>query len=74
MSAIGLRPTFESRARLIGAHADYSRNDFIFPRTQSPALRATPWEHRIKPRLAWGEIYAYGMAAVVGTLLATVLI
>ena len=30
--------------RVIGAHADYRREDFIFPRTQSPQLRELEWE------------------------------
>ena len=74
MSAIGLTPDFASRTRIIGAHADHSRNHFIFPRTQSNALRDVPWGPRLKPMRCWGEIYGYAAVAFVGTILATALI
>lgn len=35
--------------RVIGAHADYRREDFVFARTQSPTMRDMEWESRIKP-------------------------
>ena len=33
--------------RVIGAHADYRREDFIFARTQSPQLRELEWENNV---------------------------
>ena len=39
----------------IGAHADYRREDFVFPRTQSLAMRAMQWERRLKPIKPWGS-------------------
>ena len=33
----------------IAAHADYRREDFVFARTQSPAMRELEWEERIEP-------------------------
>jgi hypothetical protein len=38
-----------SDIRCIAAHADYRREDFIFPRTQSLAMRDMEWESRLKP-------------------------
>jgi hypothetical protein len=37
----------------IGAHADYRREDYVFPRTQSPALKALEWESRLEPYRPW---------------------
>ena len=37
-----------------GAHADYSRDDYVFPRTQSLAMRAAEWGRREKPLKSWG--------------------
>ena len=31
---------------VISAHADYRREDYIHPRTQSRAMAALEWEHR----------------------------
>ncbi|MEI9995482.1 MAG: hypothetical protein WDM91_12870 [Rhizomicrobium sp.] len=53
---------------IISAHADYDRSHFIFPRTQSVGLRATPWARRLKPQRSWSEIGLYTAAAVAGTL------
>jgi hypothetical protein len=69
MSAIGF-----ARPRVISAHADYRRSDFIFPRTQSDALRTVPWGRRIKPMRTWAEIYGYAAAAAAGTILLTAFI
>ncbi len=33
----------------IAAHADHRREDFVFPRTQSRAMREARWEQRLKP-------------------------
>jgi hypothetical protein len=69
MSAMGI-----SRPRVICAHADYRRADFIFSRTQSDSLRMVPWGNRIKPMRSWAEIYGYAAAAAVGTALLTAFI
>jgi hypothetical protein len=45
----------------IGAHADYCREDFIFPRMQSRAMRETPWGDRAKPMKTWSEIAGIGL-------------
>jgi hypothetical protein len=39
----------------IGAHADYSRDDFMFRREQSMQMRAAEWESRLKPMKPWGS-------------------
>lgn len=33
----------------IAAHADHRREDFVFPRTQSRAMREARWERRLAP-------------------------
>ena len=33
----------------IAAHADHRREYFVFPRTQSRAMREARWERRLKP-------------------------
>lgn len=48
--------------RVIGAHADYRREDFIFPRTQSPQLRELEWENRLKPLKPWMPNFAANLA------------
>jgi hypothetical protein len=48
--------------RVIGAHADYRREDFIFPRTQSPQLRELEWESRAKPLKPWVPNFAANLA------------
>ncbi len=47
-------PLLRNDTQLIGAHADYRREDFIFPRTQSLAMREAEWENRLKPIKPWG--------------------
>jgi hypothetical protein len=39
----------------IGAHADYRRDDFVFARQQSLAMRQMEWESRLKPIRPWGS-------------------
>ena len=48
--------------RVIGAHADYRREDFIFPRTQSPQLRDMEWESRLKPLKPWAPNFVANIA------------
>lgn len=48
----------------IAAHANYRREDFIFPRTQSLTMREARWERRVKPIRSWSEIV--GAAALIG--------
>lgn len=33
----------------IAAHADHRREDFVFPRTQSRAMREARWDRRLPP-------------------------
>jgi hypothetical protein len=73
MPALAIRriPVFEpevirkvvepQRSFAIGAHADYCREDFIFPRMQSRTMRDTPWGQRMKPMKSWGEIAGIGL-------------
>jgi hypothetical protein len=51
----------EERAPTIGAHADYCREDFIFPRMQSRSMRETPWGAREKPIKSWSELITMGL-------------
>ncbi len=67
MSAMGLSNVHAYQAlpartprRIICAHADHRRSDFIFPRQQSLTMRAAPWEKRIRPMRSWSEIALYG--------------
>ena len=48
--------------RVIGAHADYRREDFIFARTQSPQTRELEWESRLKPLKPWMPNFAANLA------------
>ncbi len=77
MSAIGISNDGQAHAfppRFISAHADYRHTDFVFPRTQSLALRDAPWEQRIKPLRSWSEIGAYGVTALAAMGLLTAFI
>jgi hypothetical protein len=51
----------EQPVKVIGAHADYCREDFIFPRMQSRTMRETPWAARQRPLKSWGEIAGVGL-------------
>jgi hypothetical protein len=51
----GPQPNLRNDSRCIGAHADYRREDFVFARTQSLAMRELEWENRIKPIKPWGS-------------------
>ena len=70
MSAIGI----STRPRIISAHADFRHCDFVFPRTQSLALRDAPWDRRLKPLRSWSEIGTYGAAALAASVLLTAFI
>jgi hypothetical protein len=81
MSAIGISnlraypaPPRKTAPRIICAHADHRRADFIFQRTQSLTMRDAPWENRIRPMRSWSEISIYGFLLLLAatTLLATV--
>ena len=50
---------------VIGAHADYRREDFVFSRTQSPQLRELEWESRIKPLKPWVPNFAANLAMAI---------
>jgi hypothetical protein len=72
MSAIGLLPSPRQGSKLsISSHADYRRNDFMFSRTQSGALRDMPWERRAKPLQSWDRLVysCVGAAAFAVTML-----
>ena len=76
MSAIGISsgPATCIPRRIISAHAEHRRSDFVFQRTQSPSFRDTPWDHRLKPLRTWGEIGAYGSSIVAAITLLTALL
>jgi cytochrome c peroxidase len=46
----------------IGAHADYCRDDYVFPRQQSLEMRATEWGERLKPMKPWVPNFAANLA------------
>jgi hypothetical protein len=77
MSAIGfshIGRSFNERARLIGAHADFRLDDYFFPRTQSLSLSKLRWESRIKPMHSWSGLILYGMGTVFSVLALLVLL
>lgn len=47
---------------LVGAHADYRREDFVFARTQSQQMRALEWDSRLKPIRPWGSNFVANLA------------
>ena len=47
--------------QITGAHANYCRDDFVFPRTQSRAMREARWAGRIGRMWSWSEIIAAGL-------------
>jgi hypothetical protein len=51
-----------NEAICIGAHADYRREDFVFARTQSLAMRAREWEDRLKPMRHWAPNFVANLA------------
>jgi hypothetical protein len=76
MSAAGLAQgqNYATRTRVISAHADYRRSDFMFSRTQSHTMRDTPWDTRIKPMRPWSEIYGLAAAVCLCTVLVSAFI
>jgi hypothetical protein len=67
----------EERAYTIGAHADFRREDFIFPRMQSRQMRETPWGTRARPMKSWSELAGMGLLLGVASfvlVLSTVLV
>jgi len=55
MSAIGLLPRPAPKL-IISRHADWRREDFVFPRTQSSVMRDMPWESRTQPLKSWDRL------------------
>lgn len=51
----------EDGRRIIGAHADFRREDFVFPRMQSRQMRETPWGPRARPMRSWSELAGIGL-------------
>ena len=77
MYALGISngPGIAIPRRIISAHADHRRSDFVFQRTQSAGFRDTPWDRRLKPLRTWSEIGSYcGVALAAATVLTTTLI
>ena len=56
------RQAFRDEPNVIGAHADYRREDFVFARTQSLEMRAMEWESRLKPIKPWVPNFAANLA------------
>ncbi len=48
--------------QVIGSHADYRREDYIFQRTQSLEMRALEWENRLKPMHSWAPNFVANLA------------
>jgi len=55
-------PYRPNEIQLIAAHADYRREDFVFQRTQSLAMRALEWENRLKPLKPWAPNFVANLA------------
>lgn len=53
---------------VISAHADYRREDYIHPRTQSRTMAALEWENRTQPRFVRWVKVLFG-AVVMGALM-----
>ena len=51
----GVRPRVRIGMQCAGAHADYRREHYIFPRAQSPEMRQQEWEDRLPPLKHWGS-------------------
>jgi len=56
--------SFNSKAFLVGLHADHRPQDIFFARTQSQELRETTWESRMKPMQSWGPPALWGIVAL----------
>ena len=48
--------------KVISAHADYRREDYVFQRTQSLAMQAREWDRRIKPMRPWTPNFVANLA------------
>ena len=55
-------PARREDPNVIGAHADYRREDFVFARTQSLEMREMEWESRLKPIKPWVPNFAANLA------------
>lgn len=53
---------FDDEPKVISAHADYRREDYVFQRTQSLAMRALEWESRLKPMRHWAPNFVANLA------------
>ena len=53
---------YDDDVQVIGAHADYRREDFVFSRTQSLEMRELKWESRMKPLKPWVPNFAANLA------------
>jgi hypothetical protein len=60
--ADSLSPANSDVPQVIGAHADFRREDYMFQRTQSLAMRALEWENRMKPMRHWAPNFVANLA------------
>ena len=60
----GIASTSRRKNKSICAHADYRREDFIFPRTQSLVMQDSDWEIRAKPIRHWGFNFIANLAEI----------
>ena len=51
----GEKPIVHAGVQYAGAHANYRREDYIFPRAQSAEMRLQEWEDRLPPLKHWGS-------------------
>ena len=58
----GAAPYRPNDVQCAGAHADYRREDFVFARTQSLAMREMEWDGRLKPLKPWVPNFAANLA------------
>jgi hypothetical protein len=55
-------PANSDMPQVIGAHADFRREDYMFQRTQSLTMRALEWEDRMKPMRHWAPNFMANLA------------
>jgi hypothetical protein len=51
----GAKPVVRRGDQYAGVHADYRRDHYIFPRSQSQEMRQQEWEDRLPPLRHWGS-------------------
>ena len=60
--AIPANDISDESPQVIGAHADFRREDYMFQRAQSITMRALEWEDRVKPMRPWAPNFVANLA------------